>query len=106
MSTQTLHPLVNAALNAMENGDQQRWFDLFAADTVMTDDGDERDFTEWSIGELFSGDRAYLMSIDRVEDDGLTLYGLFHSDRWGNFGTFMTFQIRDNKITRLDVGQI
>jgi len=64
------------------------------------------DFTEWSESELFGDSKAYLMSIDRVEDNGLTLYGKFHSDQWGEFETFMRFHVQGNKIARLDVGQV
>jgi hypothetical protein len=59
----------------------------FAQGATLSDDGNARDFTELSDSELFGKDKAHLMSIDRVEDSGLTLYGKFHVDRWGEFDT-------------------
>jgi hypothetical protein len=100
------NPLVKAAIEAMNARDRQSWFNLFASDVTLTDDGNANDFTQWSDSELFGEDKAYLMSIDRVENNGLTIYGKFHSDRWGEFDTFMKFKIQDNKITQLDVGQV
>jgi hypothetical protein len=101
----SVHPLVNAALEAMKAGDRQAWLHLFSPEVMLIDDGTARDFVKWSDSEFFGRSTAYLKSIDRVEDNGLTLYGTFHSDRWGEFGTFMRFKIHENKIVRLDVGQ-
>ena len=107
MNTELLtNPLVKAAIEAMNAGDDQRWFRLFADGAILTDDDNARDFTEWSDSELFGTDKAYMMSIDRVEENGLTIYGKFHSDRWGEFETFMKFKVQGNKIIRLDVGQV
>jgi len=45
-------------------------------------------------------------SIDKVENNGLSLFGKFHSDRWGNFKTYFKFSLTaDGKIERLDIGQ-
>ena len=42
----------------------------------------------------------------QVENEGLTLYGKFHSDKWGNFKTYFKFHINSsNKIYRLEIGQ-
>src|SRR5260221_14219966 len=103
---QLTNPLVKAAIEAMNAGDRQGWFNLFANGAELTDDGNANNFTQWSDSELFGKSKAYLMSIDRVEDNGQTIYGKFHSDRWGEFNTFMKFKIRDNKIVGLDVGQV
>jgi hypothetical protein len=80
---------------------------LFSDNSSLTDDGIPHDLTEWCEEELFDpSSRAYLASIDRVEDAGLTIYGSFHSDRWGDFKTFLRFSVDDGKITGLAVGQI
>lgn len=107
MNTNKLtNPLVKAAIEAMNGRDRDGWFKLFADDTKLTDDGNENDFAAWSDSEFFGDTKAYLKSVDRVEANGLTIYGKFHSDRWGEFDTFMTFQVQGDKITRLDVGQV
>ena len=55
--------------------------------------------------ELFGSGIAYLASIDRVEDGGLTIYGKFHPDQWGDFKTFMRFHVENYKIIKMEVGQ-
>ena len=79
---------------------------LFWDKPELTDDGTPHDFTEWSERELFGSSVAYLASIDKVEDGGLTIYGKFHSDQWGNFKTFMRFHVENDKITKMEVGKL
>jgi hypothetical protein len=105
-TAQLMNPLVQAAIEALNAHNRQGWFDLFANDVTLTDDGNERDFNQWSDSEFFGKDKTYLKSIDHEEDDGLTIYGRLHSDRWGEFDTFMKFKIQGDKIIRLDVGQV
>ncbi|MFL6321164.1 MAG: hypothetical protein ACJ71K_17020 [Nitrososphaeraceae archaeon] len=78
---------------------------MFSDRPELTDDGNPYDFSEWSERELFGSSIAYLASIDKVEDGGLTIYGKFHSDQWGDFKTFLRFHVENNKITKLEVGQ-
>jgi hypothetical protein len=100
------NPIVRAAIVAMKNRKRDAWIELFAENVTFTDDGHERSFKEWSHGELFNTSLPYLSSIDTVEDNGLTIYGKFHSSRWGDFKTFLSFQIDNHKITRLEVGPV
>jgi hypothetical protein len=45
-------------------------------------------------------------SIDKVEQNGLHVYGKFHSDQWGNFKTYFKFTVdTDGKISKLEIGQ-
>jgi hypothetical protein len=107
MNTDLLtNPLVKAAIQALNAHDRDGWFKLFADDTALTDDGNQHDFRQWADREFFGSSKTYLKSIDRVEDNGLTLYGRLHSDQWGEFDTFMKFQVHGDKITLLDVGQV
>lgn len=105
MNLEQLNPLVKAAIEAMNARDRDGWYALFSDDAVMTDDGEAHDFREWSDGELFGESGGSVTAVESIEDDGRTLYARFHSDRWGDFRTFMKFQISGSKITRLDVGQ-
>ncbi|MFZ4814742.1 MAG: hypothetical protein ACOYL5_09410 [Phototrophicaceae bacterium] len=105
-TTLLTHPIVKAALVALNNTDSKAWFAQFAPNVVLTDDGNPHDFNAWSNGELFkSGGKSYLKSVDRVEDGGLTVYGVFHSAQWGEFNTLLKFKVNDDKIVQLDVGQ-
>jgi hypothetical protein len=107
MDTSKLHPTVKSAIEAMNNRERQAWFDQFASGAELSDDGHVIDLTEWSDGELFGTFKSYLATVDRVEDDGRSVYGKFHSDQWGDFDTYMRFHLDgDGKITRLDVGQM
>lgn len=96
--------IVRAAITALQDADSEDWFALFSEDAVLYDDGKKvkfREFFENALGhERFT-------SIDKVENDGLDVYGRFHSDKWGDFKTYFKFQINsEDKITRLDIGQV
>ncbi|MFT3681848.1 MAG: hypothetical protein QM791_16365 [Ferruginibacter sp.] len=94
---------VKAALEAWQNGDSKSWLSFFTADAVLYDDGSPRDFKRFSSHAI--GHERFT-SIDKVENNGLDIYGKFHSDQWGDFKTYFKFHINtDGKITRLDIGQ-
>jgi hypothetical protein len=99
------HPIVRAAIEAINTNDRQAWFDLFTDDAALTDDGDPRDFRDWSDSELFGSYRCRVDAINREEADGTLIHADFHSGRWGDFKTFMKFTLKNNRIVRLDVGQ-
>jgi hypothetical protein len=98
-------PIVRSAIEAMNSRNKKQWYELFSNKPELTDDGNPQDFSEWSERELFGSSIAYLASIDKVEDGGLTIYGMFHSDQWGDFKTFMRFLVENNKVTKMEVGQ-
>jgi hypothetical protein len=97
-------PPVRSAAEALQMRDEGRWFDQFSANAGFSDDGIEHDLRSWCKEELFGPWRAHLISIDGVEDGGLTFYATYHSDKWGDFKTFWRFQTANGKISRLDVG--
>ena len=94
-------PIVRSAIEAMNSRNKKQWYGLFSDKSELIDDGNPQDFKEWSQRELFGSSVAYLASIDKVEDGGLTIYGKFHSDQWGDFKTFMRLHVENNKITKL-----
>ncbi|WP_209856754.1 hypothetical protein [Chitinophaga sp. OAE865] len=94
---------VKQAVNALQTNDSKAWFALFTDKAALYDDGNKMDFKAFwqkAIGhERFT-------SIDKVENNGLDVYGRFHSDQWGDFKTYFKFHIdKDGKINRLDIGQ-
>lgn len=94
---------VKKAIDALQHADSKAWFALFTYDAVLYDDGNKMNFRlffEKALGhERFT-------SIDKVENNGLDVYGRFHSDQWGDFKTYFKFHINsDGKINRLDIGQ-
>ena len=102
MTTDISNPTVKAAIDAWQTADLATWLSLFTHDAHLFDDGNPRDLRKFSheIG------KERFTSIDKVEDDGLSIYGHFHSDTWGDFKTYFKFQVNTvGKIVRLDIGQ-
>ncbi len=99
------NPIIKSAIEAMNGRNKKQCYELFSDNPAITDDGNPFDFTKWCEEELFGSSLAYLASIDKVEDGGLTIYGRFHSDKWGDFKTFLRFHVENGKITKLAVGQ-
>ena len=100
------NPIVKSAIEAMNDRNKKQWYELFSDSPIFTDDGIAHDFSDWCERELFGSSLAYLASIDKVENSGLTIYGRFHSDQWGDFKTFLRFHIENGKIIKMAVGQV
>lgn len=96
--------VVRSVIVALNSKDKGRWFELFSAKPKFSDDGIPCEFVKWCDDELFGSANAHIISIDKVEDGGLTLYAKYHSDKWGDFKTFWKFIVEDGKVLRLDVG--
>lgn len=104
MTTEKLtHPVVKAAIEALAQHNLKNWQALFTADVELYDDGSPRDFKHFTIDAI---GHEWFTSIDKVDENGLAVFGHFHSDTWGDFKTFFRFQITaEGKISRLDIGQ-
>jgi hypothetical protein len=97
------NPIVKAAFQAWQQGNSTWWTSCFTNDAQLLDDGHPRDFHKFSTQAI--GHERFT-SIDKVEDNGLSIYGKFHSDTWGNFKTYFKFHINNNnKIYKLEIGQ-
>ncbi|HVI45832.1 MAG TPA: hypothetical protein VM802_13240 [Chitinophaga sp.] len=97
------HPVVKAAIDALQQGDNAAWSALFTDNAELYDDGNKRDLRSFSRDAV--GHERFT-SIDKVENNGQDLYGRFHSDQWGDFKTYFKFHIDSGgKINRLDIGQ-
>ncbi|MEZ4961455.1 MAG: hypothetical protein R2830_16630 [Saprospiraceae bacterium] len=104
MTTETLtNPTVKSAIDALQKGDKAAWLALFAPNAQLFDDGSPRNFQRFS-NDAIGHER--FTSIDKVENNGLDVYGHFHSDQWGDFKVYFKFQVNDEgKVSRLDIGQ-
>jgi hypothetical protein len=92
-----------SAIEAWQDGNSKLWLSLFTDDAKLLDDGHTRNFKTFSI-EAIGHER--FTSIDKVEDNGLSIYGQFHSDTWGDFKTYFKFHINnEGQIYQLEIGQ-
>lgn len=94
---------VKKAFNAWQNGDSKLFLSFFTADAKLYDDGNPRNFS--SFVKDACGHEKFV-SITKVENNGLDIYGRFHTESWGDFNTYFKFHINDEgKINQLDIGQ-
>lgn len=95
--------IAKSAIEAWQQGNSDLWLSFFTEDAKLLDDGRIRNFKTFST-EAIGHER--FMSIDKVEDNGKSIYGQFHSDTWGDFKTYFKFHInQDRKIYQLEIGQ-
>lgn len=95
--------IVHAALDAWQKGDSKLWLSYFTPGVKLFDDGHPKDFHKFSAKAI--GHERFT-SVDKVEDNGTSIYGKFHSDTWGDFKTYFKFHINsDGKIDQLEIGQ-
>lgn len=103
ITEQLKHPVVKSAIEALQQGDLQAWNALFSSDAALFDDGRKIDLHNFSKDAL--GHERFT-AIDKVENNGLDIYGKFHADQWGDFKTYFKFHINaDHKINKLEIGQ-
>ena len=77
MTEKLTHPIVKAAIDALQAGDSEAWKELFDPNAVLLDDGHPRDLERFS-AEAVGHER--FASIDTVRDGGLKIEGEFQSD--------------------------
>lgn len=104
MNTEKINnEIVKSAIEAWQQGDSELWLSFFTEDATLLDDGHIRNFKNFSTKAI--GTERFT-SIDNVEDNGLSIYGQFHSDTWGDFKTYFKFHInKERKIWQLEIGQ-
>ncbi len=104
MNTDKLtNTIVKNAIESWQKGDKQMFLSFCTIDAKLFDDGNPRDFQKF-VKEACGHER--FTSIDKVENNGLNVYGHFHTESWGDFKTFFKFHLNgEGKIVRLDIGQ-
>lgn len=98
-----INPVVGSLVKAINDGDRQGFLDLLTPDATLTDDGSERDLTDWIDKEIFTVHGR--MVVERQDDDGLRLRARFRNDTWGEMTTVWRFRLSGDKISRIDTGQ-
>src|SRR5258708_33723006 len=94
------NPTVRKAIDALQNGDARSWLSLFVKNAILYDHGNAMaagGFIEKSIG------REYFTRIDKTEENGLSVFGVFHTGQWGDFQVCFRFRlIEGEKLSRLE----
>lgn len=104
MPTDQMDPVVKAAIEALNTHDRKAWDALIAPKALFYDDGKAGSIVTFS-DNAFGKGNEHFTRIDKVEDNGLHVYGHYRSDTWGDFKTYFKFQLLNGRITRLEVGQ-
>ena len=95
--------IAKSAIEAWQDGNSKLWLSFFTDDAELFDDGNIRNFKKFTTEAI---GHEHFTSIDKIEDNGTSVYGEFHSDTWGDFKTYFKFLInQDGKIYQLEIGQ-
>lgn len=95
--------IAKSAIEAWQDGNSKLWLSFFTDDAELFDDGNIRNFKKFTTEAI---GHEHFTSIDKIEDNGTSVYGEFHSDTWGDFKTYFKFHInQDGKIYQLEIGQ-
>ncbi|MCX5376194.1 nuclear transport factor 2 family protein [Streptomyces sp. NBC_00091] len=101
---QLTDPAVRAFVTAVNAGDQAAFHALLTPDATMSDDGSERDLTQWAEREIFSSNGH--MSVEKESDGGRALIVSYRNDTWGEMRTAWRFDVTpDGRVSRFETGQ-
>jgi hypothetical protein len=102
-SSDLADPVVGRFVEAVNAGDRDAFFALLTDDATMSDDGSERDLTEWVDRELFSADGR--MEVESQSDDGHSLIVAVTNSTYGTMRTHWEFKVEGDKVARFETGQ-
>lgn len=95
---------VKKAIEALQSNDKTAWYSCFTADAKFTDDGRPLNFKSF-FDNAFDNKEKFL-GIDKIENDGKSIYGNFYAGQWGVFRVYFIFhQTADGKFSKLDIGR-
>ncbi|MDX3068496.1 nuclear transport factor 2 family protein [Streptomyces sp. ND04-05B] len=97
-------PAVRAFVAAVNAHDQNAFFALLTDDATMSDDGSDRDLTDWTDREIFSSHGH--MEVQRESAGGRALVANYRNDAWGEMRTAWRFTVsEDGRISRFETGE-
>jgi hypothetical protein len=102
-TTDLADPVVRKVVEAVNAGDRDAFFTLLTEDASMSDDGSDRDLTEWVDREIFSADGR--MAIESQSDDGRSLVVNYTNSTYGTMRTHWEFTVEGDKVARFETGQ-
>ncbi len=97
-------PAVRALIAAINGGDRRAFFAALTPDATISDDGTDRDLTEWADREIFSAHGH--LDVVSAEGGGRSLIAAYRNDTWGEMRTRWAFTITKGKISRFETGQV
>lgn len=104
MSTEGVtDPAVQAIIDAINTGDRDEFFALLTGDANLSDDGTERNLTDWVDKEIFTVNGH--LDVESATDAGRSLIAQYRNDTWGTMRTRWKFTITGDKISRIEAGQ-
>lgn len=103
MAVQFPDPTVAAFVDAVNAGDKDAFLAVLAPDATMSDDGTDRDITDWTEKEIFSSNGR--MDVESVSPDGRALVATYTNSAWGAMRTRWAFTVTSGRISRFETGQ-
>ncbi|MFJ3877129.1 nuclear transport factor 2 family protein [Streptomyces sp. NPDC090077] len=94
---------VAAFVAAVNAGDREAFFAALTLDATMSDDGTDRDLTQWADREIFTSQGR--MDPQSASPDGRTITAVYTNTTWGAMRTRWSFTVTDGKISRFETGQ-
>jgi hypothetical protein len=95
--------VVRSFIEAVNAGDSDGFFALLTEGGTMSDDGSERDLTDWVDRELFSAEGR--MEVESQSDDGRSLIVNVTNSTYGTMRTHWEFTVEGDKVARFETGQ-
>ena len=96
-------PVARGLVEAVNAGDRDAFFALLIEDATMSDDGSDRDLTEWVDREIFSADGR--MEVESQSDDGRSLIINYTNSTYGAMRTHWELTVEGGKVARFETGQ-
>jgi len=97
-------PAVRAFVDAVNAHDRDGFMALLAPGATMSDDGSDRDLTDWIDREIFTSHGH--LDVDNESNGGRSLLAHYRNDAWGEMRTRWDFTVdADGRISRFETGQ-
>ena len=96
-------PVVRRFIEAVNAGDRDALFALLSDDATMSDDGSERDLTDWVDRELFNAEGR--MEVESQSGDGRSLIVNVSNSTYGAMRTHWEFKVDGDRVARFETGQ-
>lgn len=95
--------VVRSVVTAINTGNRAAFLAILTPDATLSDDGIDRDLTDWVDREIFSSNGH--MDVLSESDGGLSLVALYRNDTWGEMRTRWQFTVASGRVSRIETGQ-